>query len=898
MAEEYEEEFYQDGNDALGGLGALAALMGSFNQTTPEAQDIARGIMDRQLEGDPFASEQGFMSDLEAQAEQTRQAIRDARAKLAAKKYSKARMWLAASEGLGAPTKSGAFSESMSNLAGRLNPEITARDEFNINRDAELLKYDTSLIGIDEGLTKTRMKLAEMKRRQDAELAKEALKILGKPTSSGNKVAQIPIRAREAVDREFAKDYVEFIQTGASDAAKALEELGGARDQLRGYYINEEGERVPVKGGKRDDLTGAFVGTVAGIPGVGKVAQDIFFPESSDVQETVEYTVQRSLRPILGSQFTKEEGERLISRVYNPRLKEEVNASRLDRLIKQLDRAHQEKRRAAAYFEQWGTLTGFRGRTAWTVDDFMPNAPAPTDFKDGGGEEEDFDNEHTPDVDEGAPPRKKVPGRVKFSDLSPEQQKAVLEQLQKGRKGYAEGGAVDSTMERLRSLMQRMNLGTDEKLSQLQSRVAAPPTEVEMPDGTIVELDTPPPAEEEGVTIPEDAVRGGSAAALYLAGEQAAKRLGMSPAMIRLMPKSELIRLALVGGTTAGFFEGVQGKDPSLTSELEAAAYGTGAGTLGALAAKYGLRGAEAISDRIPGRRITPAEQKVLQALEEEGQTPQGVANRTRSARRAGVPAMAIDEGGRGARALGELAMGAGRKESGELLDTMEERQSGSRERVSERVNQSLKPDEYFSKLDELNKELYSNAGPLYKKAYEAFPSLNSKELFQLMNTPTGKKAVKAATQAIRDVPGATIGPRDAMGMVQKPSLEFLDQVKQELDDMIKREEATAPTGQGKRWRSLRNALRDELDKLTTDPKTGESLYKTARATYAGDLEVRARRAASSRLEHVLRREGRAALGRRPEAVPDAGSALVGHQRGSSNRRFTGRSETTRSGLR
>jgi len=157
-----------------------------------------------------------------------------------------------------------------------------------------------------------------------------------------------------------------------------------------------------------------------------------------------------------------------------------------------------------------------------------------------------------------------------------------------------------------------------------------------------------------------------------------------------------------------------------------------------------------------------------------------------------------------------------------------------------ERINQGLKPDEYFDQLDKLRDSLYENSKPLYQQAYAANPSVSSKVLPQLLNTPDGKKAVKMALRIMRNE-GKQIGKKDAMGMVTKPSLEFLDYVKRGMDQLITKEEGHGVSYQatplGKSMRSLRDALRNELDTATT-PAKGESLYKKAREQYAGDLEV------------------------------------------------------------
>ena len=85
-------------------------------------------------------------------------------------------------------------------------------------------------------------------------------------------------------------------------------------------------------------------------------------PKALQAREAVEEVVQRNLRVILGAQFTEKEGERLISRAFNPKLPPEENAKRVRRLFKQMETAATQKQQMVDYFNQNGTLKGFQGR--------------------------------------------------------------------------------------------------------------------------------------------------------------------------------------------------------------------------------------------------------------------------------------------------------------------------------------------------------------------------------------------------------------------------------------------------------------------------------------------------------------------------------------------------------
>lgn len=146
--------------------------------------------------------------------------------------------------------------------------------------------------------------------------------------------------AQKAVDESFAKEYTPWVTGGAADVQKNLTQLKSAIDEL------ESG---------RDDLTGHVLGRFS------PENRAIFNQDSVDVEERVQEVAQRNLRLVLGAQFTEKEGDRLISRVYNPRLDESINARRVRALFDQIQKAAEDKQRAAQYYEENGTLNGFQG---------------------------------------------------------------------------------------------------------------------------------------------------------------------------------------------------------------------------------------------------------------------------------------------------------------------------------------------------------------------------------------------------------------------------------------------------------------------------------------------------------------------------------------------------------
>jgi len=175
----------------------------------------------------------------------------------------------------------------------------------------------------------------------------------------------------ETIDREFAKSIIEF---NPADIEKGLTQLREASARLGGTAKDEDGNAI-----EPENLTGAMVGIMP------DSFNDIINPQASEVKEAVEEVVQRNLRLVLGAQFTEKEGQRLISRAYNPRLDETENKKRVDRLIKSIESAMKEKQAQARYFNENSTLKGYQfapisiqsiERDAFGENSNDPSAPA------------------------------------------------------------------------------------------------------------------------------------------------------------------------------------------------------------------------------------------------------------------------------------------------------------------------------------------------------------------------------------------------------------------------------------------------------------------------------------------------------------------------------------------
>lgn len=143
---------------------------------------------------------------------------------------------------------------------------------------------------------------------------------------------------QKKIDENFADTYISWTTGGFADADKMLSQLGDA------LGILESGENVTGAIGLVPDIAKPFVNEQ------GVIAKD-----------AIEEVVQRNLREILGAQFTEKEGERLIQRAFNDKLKPQENAKRVRRLITQISSMAAAKQNMVDYFEENGTLRGYEG---------------------------------------------------------------------------------------------------------------------------------------------------------------------------------------------------------------------------------------------------------------------------------------------------------------------------------------------------------------------------------------------------------------------------------------------------------------------------------------------------------------------------------------------------------
>lgn len=162
--------------------------------------------------------------------------------------------------------------------------------------------------------------------------------------------------AQEEADKKFAEKYVEWRNSGGMPTLnRQLDQIQDALNVLR----------------TNDTITGPVIGRLP------KFIQQYINPKAPDVRAQVEDVIQRSLRQILGAQFTAVEGERMIARAYDPEQQEQSNIARLNRVIQELRGQGAAKEASSRFFETQGTLKGYTQKEADKVLEEYGAANAP-----------------------------------------------------------------------------------------------------------------------------------------------------------------------------------------------------------------------------------------------------------------------------------------------------------------------------------------------------------------------------------------------------------------------------------------------------------------------------------------------------------------------------------------
>lgn len=202
------------------------------------------------------------------------------------------------------------------------------------SKDKELADYRNRQLNIQDQSRKDRLSESAADRANKMAIAKAK--------ASGESAGLT--KGQEATDKAFGKEYAQFTAGGGYSSIKSnLDKLRNISSQLT----------------KDSELTGGFFEKFAP-ESVADYKRGIVNEEAQAVKDTVEQVIQQSLRETLGAQFTEKEAARLIDRSFNRKLSPEKNRERLEATIKEIDEMARQREASGKYFEEHGTLKGFK----------------------------------------------------------------------------------------------------------------------------------------------------------------------------------------------------------------------------------------------------------------------------------------------------------------------------------------------------------------------------------------------------------------------------------------------------------------------------------------------------------------------------------------------------------
>lgn len=318
-------------------------------------------------------------------------------------------------------------------------------------------------------------------------------------------------------------------------------------------------------------------------------------------------------------------------------------------------------------------------------------------------------------------------------------------------------------------------------------------------------------------------------------------------------------RMAGLGAVTGGVAGAGSAEEGNrLGAGLGGAAIGTVAGGAIPLATRSASAAKKWLMERLnpSEQRITRiAANKMNQALSEDGLSPAAVQATLIADRARGVPSVVANVSPGTARLAEAVAQRTGRGAS-KIEQKLGEQKIGARERTHQQVVRGLHPGDYYADEQKLIDELRQKASTLYDDAY-AVGEIDDPRIMQVLDTPAFKSFfAKAknisdmeATAAklrgedptkfmLRDIytPGQidpVTGIQD-MVLTKIPDVRTLDYIKRGIDATIDagfRGQGMS-TAEASALKQIRNQFVSVLDNQVPE-------YKLARASYAGDMEIK-----------------------------------------------------------
>ena len=321
--------------------------------------------------------------------------------------------------------------------------------------------------------------------------------------------------------------------------------------------------------------------------------------------------------------------------------------------------------------------------------------------------------------------------------------------------------------------------------------------------------------------------------------------LGMGANLVRGAGTAANVGRAAITGATTGALTGAGRSEASslggvATDAAEGAATGAALGSAASgLGAAVGAVGRN-VAARAGGQTTRDvASEKLAEALLRDARGAAAksgdaaAARTTARLRTLGPEATLADAGGANVRQLADTlaTLPGATKDAAERL--IRDRQAGRAARLIGSADAALGAggQRLAPTLQALEQQRAADAVPLYNalRGSQLAPTDEMRSIIAAADELGAGKLARTIATAERQA--YTLGDDAA----QAYRFADLDRLKRGLDTMISREvESGRTTATGAALTSLKNALVGEMDRATTDPRTGQSLYAAARAAYAG----------------------------------------------------------------
>ena len=122
---------------------------------------------------------------------------------------------------------------------------------------------------------------------------------------------------------------------------KIIQEIAKDVPRLPDVKLDIEDLKIQRNRLKEDStLTGGIRGAISIL---GDNFQSLADPKAADVKQRIQSVVQKSIKSLMGSQFTEREGEGILQRAFNPLLNTKQNVERINLLIAKLQAGYDQK---------------------------------------------------------------------------------------------------------------------------------------------------------------------------------------------------------------------------------------------------------------------------------------------------------------------------------------------------------------------------------------------------------------------------------------------------------------------------------------------------------------------------------------------------------------------------